>query len=559
MPRLATLQSGLARLRRYRSSVRNGSALAVLACVALWVLLGAFVLDVLLHMGIIERVIVLLFFVGAIIHTARKYVAPALRVNEDAVQLALMVERQQGIGSDLVAAIQFADTSSPQYGSADLREAVISCTDEVSGNLNYLEGFSRQQLFNRAMLLGATLLLVAIPVIVLPAHVAAFLNRFTLGSATYPTRTQIAAIESPGERAPYGQPIVFKVRATGQYKKAEGRVEIRAKASGLSTTLELVPDPDQPDLFIAELPRALDDIIYRVFLDDAVGDEKTVTLIPLPVVDVDLTIETPEYARRRFQAPGEGRQRVALEGSRVVPIVKADKDLKAATFTVDGKPFPMRKDGRKDGKRFVLDSADNPFALVSKDLRYEVQVTDSDGLGLERPLSGVLQVRADQPPRIAAATVTRYVLAEAAPQIKYRATDDYALAKILVRKSVVRASSGMVDPTGQSDGGASGGTSEAQEIVETLHDLKGNTEKDGGTINIELSDLKLVIGDRLEITFEAVDFRGDQPGKTARSERMVFQVTDRKGVLDALREWDDAMDKKLDQIIDAQLGGSGSQ
>jgi hypothetical protein len=40
---------------------------------------------------------------------------------------------------------------------------------------------------------------------------------------------------------------------------------------------------------------------------------------------------------------------------------------------------------------------------------------------------------------------------------------------------------------------------------------------------------------------------------------MVFHVTDRKGVLDALRELDAQMDKKLDQIIDAQLGGGGSQ
>jgi len=560
MSRLATLQSGLSRVKRFRAGVRNGSALSVFFCVVLWVLMGAFVLDVMLHMGIIERFLVLAFFAGMTFWAFRKYVMPALRVNEDEIELALMVERQQGIGSDLVAALQFADGRRSQFGSGDLRQAVIDYTDEVSGSLNYLEGFSRDELKRRGLILAITVVVALIPILAMPGHVGAFVNRFFLGSAHYPTHTIIEKIESPGDRAPYGQPIRFHVRVAGIHPE-KGFVELKALASGLKTTVDLVPDEKDVDLYVGELPRALDDISYIVRIGDAYTDSHKVELIPLPIVELKLAIETPAYALDRFQSPETGRQRVALENSRVVPTVTADKPLKSATITIDGQAYPMRA----DGDRFVLDSLDNPLARVGKDVRYEVQVVDADGLGLERPVSGVLQVRADQLPRIAAATVTRFVLAEAAPQVRFKAMDDYGLSKIVVRKAVIRAADAGAQPaTGaDSDGGASGGTVAHQEVVTTIAEPNGKLREIGDTIKVDLTPLNLVIGDRVEVTLEAIDFRGDpasggSAGKSTRSERMVFQVTDRKGVLDAMRELDAQMDKKLDQIIDAQLGGGGS-
>lgn len=558
MSRLTTLQSGLARVKRFRSTVRNGSAWSVFACILLWVLMGAFVLDVLLHMGKIERALVLFFFAAMGFWAFRKYVLPAIRVSEDPVELALMVERQQGIGSDLVAALQFSDEKRSQFGSGDLRQAVIEYTDEVSGSLNYLEGFSRQELTQRMIVLAVTVLVVLLPVVAMPGHVSAFANRFFLGSAHYPTRTVIDKIESPGERAPYGQPIRFAVRISGILPE-QGIIELRAVASGLKTTIDLRPSEKEPTLYVGELPRALDDISYIVRIGDAYTEPRKVELIPLPIVELKLAIETPAYALERFQAGNEGRQRVALEGSRVIPSITADKKLEAATITIDGQSFPMRM----TANGFTLDSADNPLAKVAKDVRYEVQVRDADGLGLERPVSGVLQVRADQSPRIAAATVTRFVLAEASPQIRFKAMDDYGLEKIIVRKVVIRAADAATAPITpvESAGGAAGAVIVGEQVASTIAEPAGRIRELTDTIKVELTPLKLVIGDRVEITIEAVDHRGDpvkNPGKSTRSERMVFQVTDRKGVLDAMRELDAQMDKKLDQIIDAQLGGGGS-
>jgi len=173
-------------------------------------------------------------------------------------------------------------------------------------------------------------------------------------------------------------------------------------------------------------------------------------------------------------------------------------------------------------------------------MRYEVQVVDEDDLSLERPISGVMQVRADQPPRVKAATVTRYVLPTATPSISFGAIDDYALDRVLVHKSVTR--------------GIRTGGEAPDEKTDTLLEFGGKTDQHADRINVSLTDLDLRKGDRVTLAFEAYDYRGRLEGRGTRSAQIVFEVTARAGVLAALRELDTQMDRKLDQIIKAQLG-----
>jgi hypothetical protein len=245
----------------------------------------------------------------------------------------------------------------------------------------------------------------------------------------------------------------------------------------------------------------------------------------------------------------------------VVPIVTADKDLKSATIKLGEQTLTMRRDGDK----FLLDETDekkNPLAAVLNTTRYEVQVVDGDDLTLERPVSGVLQVRADQPPRMAAATASRYVLPNASPNIRYGAVDDYGLVSVEVVISVTRQ-------TLEADGGSSGSEIVTPEVVpkddennsklpNEIRRLIVKPENHGRDVHddvkVSFADLGLEKGDRVTMTFVATDYRGTFPGKTTRSERIVFEVTDLEGVRAALRELDAEMDKKLDQIIKAQLG-----
>jgi len=52
---------------------------------------------------------------------------------------------------------------------------------------------------------------------------------------------------------------------------------------------------------------------------------------------------------------------------------------------------------------------------------------------------------------------------------------------------------------------------------------------------------------------DAVDYRGELEGKSRRSEKWVFEVTDNAGGLEAMDRVTEQMDKKLDEILRAQL------
>ncbi|MGB2822170.1 MAG: hypothetical protein WBF17_14395, partial [Phycisphaerae bacterium] len=381
MKKLTTVHHGLRRLRGFRAMVRLGSAWSVMISVVLWALAIAFLLDYWMRMGRLERAILLLAVLGMAAWTLARHVVPALRVREGDIGLALLVERQQGLSSDLVAALQFAESERSQYGSSVLREAVVDCTAEASGGLDFLEGFSRERLGRRAATLAITAVVVLLPAAAFPRYSAIFLRRlFLLGKMHYPTRTIIEAIESPaGRTAAYGRPVVFKVRAGGEIPPS-GRVQLRALASDLTTTIELAPEPNDPNLFVGGLNRVLDDLSYTVRLGDAYTEPRELKIIPLPLVAVSLDVTPPAYAEAKFRRDTEGgRQTVAPEGSRVGVRVSADKKLVSGTVTVEKSSYPMTA----DAGRLVLDPAGTVFEKVAEPMRFKVQVVDVDGLSLE--------------------------------------------------------------------------------------------------------------------------------------------------------------------------------
>ncbi|MFT5127487.1 MAG: hypothetical protein ACI8W8_001090 [Rhodothermales bacterium] len=537
---LSPLRKGLARVRALRSTVRLGSAFSLALSIILWILLAAFALDVLAHMGKLERVIILVVTAVAIVRSFTKLILPALATKESEIDIALLVESKQGISSELVAALQFEDSNRSQFGSDSLRDAVVADTAKIAPSLDYLDGFSRAQLRRNLIIFSITVVVTLIPVIATPRFVDAFADRFVLGDAHYPTGTVIVEVVSPGTSTAYGRPVEFVVRLDGKIP-ADGHVELRSLTSGISASIPLAPSETDPTLFVGTLSRALEPLSYTIFVGDAYTEPVELSLVPLPRINVDFEVTTPEYARAKF-ADQQGRRRAILEGSRVIPVVTADKPLRSSQISIDDTPHAMTL----DGERYVLDAADGPFAMLSTSVRYAVQVEDQDGLSLDQPVSGMLQVRPDQAPRIAAASVTRYVLPAATPRIKYKALDDYALGSIRVHKIVQRL-------TATPEVGEDAKEPEAPIIAEIAR-IEDHADSRSETVRIDLADLNLVKGDRVIVTFEAIDYGGEAEPKSGSSQALIFHVSDRAGVLSAMRELDNQLDKKLDQIIHAQLG-----
>ncbi len=331
MTRLTTLRSRLADLRRRRQTVRWGTGYAALLLAILWALAAAFLVDWTFELSKPARLLSLLVCAGLVAWVARRFTLPYLGHQETDLDMALLVERQQKIDSDLVAALQFESNDAPKWGSVQLERAVIDYVAEFGKGWNVFEGFSRQELVRRGAALTATVALLGLVVASHPGHVAAFLNRFLLGSAHYPTKTSIDQIlvnGKPVSTAPggdyvvktaYGRPLRFEVRTSGELPEG-GRVDLASISGGLQSTVDLgrVKDGNpaaEQAAFQGQLPKMIDSLYFQVYLGDAWTDPIELRVIPLPVVDLQLTPTPPSYAKNAID-PDDAPRRPADLGDR---------------------------------------------------------------------------------------------------------------------------------------------------------------------------------------------------------------------------------------------------
>jgi hypothetical protein len=553
--KLRTLRANLNALRRRRRGERWARAHTALGLSLLLALSAAFLADFLLDMDRLQRCIALGLSAAGLVWAIRRFTLPWLGWRETELDLALSVEKERLIDSDLVAALQFErqfeEGRAAVWGSQELREGVVDSVADLAGDLDVFEGLTGKRPRWRLTALGAAALIVASGVLCFPGHAAAFFERCLLRSRHYPTRTVIEEVAVNGLRldrrtgdgtppsSAYGQPVRFEARASGALPPG-GRVEVRSQGSDLSSRVELKPGADGRT-FAGELPRLTEPAVFQLYLGDAWTDPQTLLIIPLPVVELRLEPEPPAYARAGAtpaDAPPGARQISVIEGSRVaVEIHCINKSLSGAVLAVGDAKVPL---GRSDesGRTWSLKPEGTPLASLAEPISFEVQVTDQDGLGLPTPIRASIGLKPDRLPRVAAAAVTQKVLPAARPMISYGASDDYGVARLSLRRQVVRM------------GGA------AEESLETILEVPAGQEARTlrGTHALDLAPLKLKAGDRLTIAVEALDFRGTLPGKPALSEPLVFDVTDERGVLAAMAESDERSAEKLDAIIQRQLG-----
>lgn len=574
--KLLALKSHLGALRRRRAMLRlstawSGSVLAV--CCAL---LAGFGVDWTFQLTRPQRVLMLLCYAGTAWWAYRRLTRPYLGTAESEVDVALLVERQQRIDSDLVAALQFESPEAARWGSQQLEDAVIDYVAEYGSGINVFEGLSHAEFRRRMIALGVLAGGLLLSAAVFPGYIPAFLNRMFLGRAHYPTQTRLERIAVNGNlvfptsetivpRVPSGRPLKFEVECGGVLP-ATAEVRIRAQGSDLETVIPLevvgalatepAADPTAAPTTVArrgftgELPRLIDSVTFEVYAGDAWTDPVEIEAIPLPVVTVLLEQTPPPYAAGAMKPTDNqagSRQISVIEGSRVAIAVECgNKPLRSARLTVGQQEYPLSaRDG--DRRAWSLAESNSPLESVVEPIAFEVQVQDEDGLALEQPLQGYIRIQADRPPRVVGAVVTERVLPAARPTVSYGATDDYGLALVKLNRQVMRAS---------------GETEESTIVVRTAKEGagKGNAGKEEapavlrGSYTVDLKPLKLVKGDEVRLTLEAVDFRGGQPGKSATSDPLVFQVTDESGILAGLIEADEKSARQLDIIIQRQLG-----
>jgi len=576
--KLATLRSQLGSLRQKRAAVRWGSALCAPLAVALWLLVAAFLCDWSFNLPMGLRAVTLLAWIAGGVWAVNRFAWPLVKVRESEQDVALIVEQHHKIDSDLVAAIQFEGPHAPTWGSARLQQAVVDYVAEFSPSLNVFEGFSYRPLPQRATVLGITLVVVLGAALAFPGHATAFWNRFLLGSAHYPTKTQIESIavngqpvsvfhtgETPQVRIPYGQRIEVAVKCGGEVPRA-GFVQLSGVKTDAENRVDLNATAPEAAMFAGEIAHVADSFRMRFHFGDAVSDSAEVVIVPLPLVDLAWEIESPKYAASAIK-PGEtdggSRQLAVIEGSVAkLKLVCSNKPLKSAKLTVGEKSFELSRETRdkrqepdkaksisaSDSRLSSLDSwtlpPGTPFDSIREPLKYEVQVIDEDGFSLETPISGQIRLKPDRLPRVVATAVTRFVLPTALPKLDYAAGDDFGVAKIVAVIHISRED---------------GRTSQHEVVSKTVAAADQPQTILRGQVAVPLSPYELMKGDEVKVTLEVTDWRGDLVGQKGLGEPITFSVTDLNGILAQTGDEDKKTAKQLDEILRRELGIGGEK
>jgi len=603
--RLAIFRESLHHLRRKRSGYRAVAAWSALGASVIISLLGIFLIDFIFNLSVFERIVVLTLAAAAVAWSFWRFTRPLIGRGESEIEVALLVERQHQIDTDLVAALQFESAQAGAWGSPELKSAVIGYVAAATPSIDVFRGFDSSQFARRVGLFTGCAAVLLLTCAIAPRHVAAFANRLCLGSMHYPTRTRIEKIfvnhtavslsgnsaASPADcKAAQGHPLRFLVQCTGRLP-ASGRVMLTADNSASSRTqLELRPlsaaaeiaavmddwaaDRGASVVLAGELPRLNDNLIFKLTAGDAWTEPARIQMIPLPVIATKIDAKPPQYAAARVKTtPSASGQLAVLEGSSVDVSVESfnRKPLASAWMMVQNSEGPKRVDlVPQDAQRLIwsLQGGDSPLREISRELRYEIQVVDLDGLSLEAPIRGTIRIRPDEPPSIVADVLHKVVLPTAEPVIRYRATDDYGISKIALLVSVERSAAKTMPSPAYDSADAGAAAQPAAAIPVELHRFEVQAGKEplvgerlpmAGNFPLSLSPLKLMKGDSLKLTLEVTDYRGEndqgQPiGHTALSDSLVLQVSDESGVLAAIAEGDQRSEQQLSEIIKRQLG-----
>ena len=575
---LAPLRSRLAAVRKRRSAIRWVAAISILGFTGLAVVAAAFATDWLLSLSRAGRAGLLLAAGGTLAWVFSRHVRPWLRVHESDLDIAMEVELQQGIDSDLVAALQFEEPGSNAWGSGALRAAVVDYVAEFGQRWTIPSQVPHASLRRRLGWLAAALVGIAAAVAMRPDFAAAFVNRMLLGSAHYPTRTTIASLTiggnavdpTPGASvtvtSPLGQPLDFEVGLVGE-QPASGRVRLSPIEAGAATTIQLTSDQARPaGTLVGNLPKLTVSVDMQIFAGDAWTDPIPVVIVPLPIVETLMAATPPAYARTDASelALAGARQVTVVEGSSVALTVSCvNKPLRSVSLVIDRTDYPLQKSiaATPAGNRkadsplaplhWQLSTDNSPLAHVTKPVRFEVRVVDEDGLSPATPVMGAIRLKADLRPRISAEILTRVVLPTGIPSLTWRVSDDHGIREV----SLLLEPLPLVPDTSAN--------TPAQAVSPTLIQvatmppagwLDHKSLPMDGSLAIPLASLGLEKGDQVRVTLQATDYRGNAPGQTASSEPIVLDITDENGIMAALSETDGRSATALNAIIERQLG-----
>ena len=552
--KLSKLRWQLQKLLQTRRSVRLGSAWAALLISLMGILLSVFAIDLLFELSVLQRLIVLTIGSTIFYWSIVRFSFPHWGIRETELEMALLVERQHGIESDLVGALQFESPEASTWGSQVLETAVIDYVADLGDNIDVFEGMNTNSFKKRLSYMGFAVCTVVILGLLFPNMLTVFVQRLLLGSQHYPTSTQITELNVSGYAVDpqrpsnsvvnvgYGQPLDFQLMAEGTIPE-QGRILLTNK-HGKATEILLTPDESSTNnRFVAQLPRLLDPIQYQVFLGDAWTNPAPVQVIPLPIIQASLQVTPPQYASAvEPEINSTNLQASVLLGSSIQLTAQSSKTLAEAYLLLPSEEEPRKvpleaSDSQK--LNWSLPSNTLPFSSISGPVPFEIHALDEDGLNIQFPLRGYLRIKSDRSPQVSGSFVHKVTLPDAQPLLDYRVDDDHGISQLRLKIQIERDTI-MSDP-------------QYYEIVQNVPIFKQRLPL-SGQYQLNLSELELNKNDRLRLRLEATDYRGEIEGQTTLGEPLLLEISDESGVLAAISEADEKSEEQITDIIKRQLG-----
>lgn len=592
---LAPLHRLLHRIAGHRRRVRLTIAGLGAAAILLGLVLALFVLDWSLQLSRELRIVALAaatLIAGAM---ALRYVLPWVRIHESELDVALLLEKHQGIDSDLVAALQFERPEAATWGSVELQRHVMRRVADLAPKLPLVRDVPRSPLRRRLAAALIALGFLGLLWLLVPEHFHVFTRRILLADIKYPTATRLVAVLVNGQpistqetrahvRIPAGQPVRVEVLATGRLP-SKGTVALSAPGKSrriIEQPLEKAPKLNQTNFptpaefsedtqrYSTELPPLKENVQACIFLGDSSTGWFTLECVSPPLVTLLSYVEDPRNENAPSILTGV-TQFAVTEGSRVTLGISSNRPLKKVVAVLDRLEVPLSKTqppwlsnlippknfqsseigsvGKRDGLPFDrvaemwwLDPTGLPLSEITEPLHVVFEIIDSFDIGVTPPMEAMIQVRPDFPPYITVKTLTRYVLPTARPTLVAEVRDDLGIDRVVARAQVIHPD------------GASGTPVEwtlwqrSQEALKILQEQW----------KLDLTPLACQKGDRIEITITATDVRGGgRPGKTASTDPVVFEVTDRAGILSLMSELDRKSAQQLGEMIEKQLDVGG--
>lgn len=548
--KLGSLKTQLRRLRDARDRVRVG---LMLTSAIFWVsgtLLLWFVLDYGLNLSPLHRGLMMLVSVPVLAYGLSKAVGALQGWGASIIDTAISVEHAHGIDGDLVAAIQFEQGQS--IGSTELQAAVVDYVAELKDEIDIFEGFDPHGLPRRYFVVGLILMLFTASYAIAPRHVSAFFERLTLADVNYPTKTLITSITVNGQEVDlsdptkpipvgYGSGLQLAIACEGVLPKT-CRLTLEDE-KGESTSATLTSTGDDTGEYVYSIPRLIQPIQYQVFAGDAVSPVLNIEIISLPALKVELAASPPDYAKNiQLTSNSSSTHMAVLAGSDVSLKVVADRELDAPELTL------LRGASQSTSNLVSVADAENTWQLnehqatlsnIQETVTYQLNAVDKFGLSPASPIRGTIRVVPDRIPSASLQTIHHIVLATASPVVRYRASDDFGLANLTFQLKIHR---------GQT----------APRVVEVpLKSIAANQPAQTsleGEFSLDLSPWELEVGDRVEVTLLATDFRDNAQEMPGQSDPINLEIGDESTVLAAIAEADKQSEQMLSELIQQQLG-----